>query len=79
MSENTQRDAILAWLEAGNGITQLDALHRFGCFRLGARIWELRIAGWNIESTMVKTATGKRVALYKMESEKDRLRRAVGL
>jgi len=75
----TQNEAILAWLETGSGITPLDALQRFGCFRLGARIFELRRMGWEIDSTMVKTVTGKRIALYKMKSEQDRIRRAVGL
>jgi hypothetical protein len=75
----TQNDAILAWLETGAGITPLDALHRFGCFRLGARIFDLRRRGWEIDSTMVKTVTGKRIALYKLKSEQERIRRAVGL
>ena len=49
----TQAKQILSALEAGEPVTALDALIRFGCFRLGARILELRKRGYPIETTIV--------------------------
>ncbi len=45
---------ILAYLETGRSITPLEALERFGCFRLGGRIFDLKEAGHNIETTMIE-------------------------
>lgn len=39
---SSQTAKIKAWLLEGKSITPLDALNLFGCFRLGARIWDLR-------------------------------------
>jgi hypothetical protein len=61
-----QTQAILAHLETGASLTPLEALDRFGCFRLGARCWELKMAGWPIVTEMVKLASGKRVASYRL-------------
>ena len=64
----TQTEAILSDLEQGKRITPLDALEDYGCFRLGARIWELRHDfGKSISRDMITTPTGKRVAQYYME------------
>jgi hypothetical protein len=60
----TQAGRILAHLRAGNRLTALDALESFGCFRLAARIHELRREGWQIEERTVETRGGKRVAEY---------------
>lgn len=58
--------AVLALLrDRPGGITSLDALDSVGSFRLGARIWELKAAGYAIESTLVTTETGKRVSRYR--------------
>ena len=50
---NSQSKNIIEWLERGNSITPILALEKFGCFRLGARIWDLRKMGYNIESKLV--------------------------
>lgn len=42
MTTETQSQQILAHLKAGRSITPIDALERFQCFRLGARIYEVR-------------------------------------
>lgn len=63
-SSPDQASKILAYLESGKRITPLDALQQFGCFRLGARIWELRKAGHQIERKMVKVGNGKSFASY---------------
>lgn len=53
---------------AGHAITPKEALEMFGCFRLGARIWELiHLEGYLIYKEMVKDPkTGKRYAQYSM-------------
>jgi len=55
MSQNTQ---ILEYLKQGNRITPIDALSKFGCFRLSGRILELRRLGHDIKTDMV--ALGKK-------------------
>ena len=39
---------ILTHLQMGKTLTQADAIRLFGCYRLGARILELREEGYNI-------------------------------
>ena len=48
----TQTDRILRHLREHGSITPLDALREFGCMRLGARIWDLKRAGYPIMKTM---------------------------
>lgn len=60
----TQTAQILAHLKTGRSITPIDALNRYGCFRLGARIYDLKQDGHNIYREMVETDSGKRVASY---------------
>lgn len=48
------------------GITALDALREAGCFRLAARISDLKAQGWDISSEMVTVESGKRVARYRL-------------
>jgi len=38
----SQNDRILGYLQEGNTITPLEALDLFGCFRLSARIHDLK-------------------------------------
>jgi hypothetical protein len=40
-----QREQILAHLKTGRPLTPLEALRRYGCMRLAARVEELRDAG----------------------------------
>ena len=44
----SQEESILRHLREGNSITPLDALEKFGCFRLSARIKHLRDKGHDI-------------------------------
>lgn len=66
----TQAGRILAYLREGNRLTALEALERFQCFRLAARIHELRREGWQIDEKTVETPSGKRIAEYSMEGER---------
>lgn len=71
---DTQAKQILDYLESGHSITPLDALRLFGCFRLSARIYELRAIGVEID-TGKKTVVGKDgkkkvVAEYSLKEKK---------
>lgn len=63
MSNRSQTQAIAAHFRAGRSITALAALRLYGCFRLAARVYELRQAGWAIQAR-AKVIGGKRVAEY---------------
>ena len=65
-SQNTQ---IINALIKGKRITPLDALDWFGCFRLSARISELKDVGWKIEKETVILKNVKRIARYYMDVE----------
>ena len=60
----SQNKEIRKYLESGNSLTPLDALSLFGCFRLGARIHDLKHKfGLNIKTEIVET-NNKRFAKY---------------
>lgn len=54
-----------SWLLRGYGITPLQALEKWGCMRLSARIKELRDAGFPIVTEATKQ-NGKSFARYRM-------------
>lgn len=58
----SQEKRILAYLKAGHTLTPLQALRKFGSFRLGARIHKLR-KRYLIKSRLVEV-NGRRVARY---------------
>ena len=64
--KETQFRMILNALKRGEKITPLDALKRFGCLQLPARIFEMKRAGYKIITRMVKTRSGKHIAQYEM-------------
>lgn len=61
-----QSKAILAHLQQGNTITGIEALNDFGCFRLPARILDLKDQGHKIISEMIKLPNNKRIARYSL-------------
>ena len=61
MSQNAQ---ILSALKNGERLTPLDALNRFGCFRLGARVYDLR-KSHDIRTEIINK-DGKRYAAYRL-------------
>lgn len=65
-STDSQTALIKGWLLNGRSITQLDALNLFGCFRLAARIADIREQGVNIMTEMI-TVNDKRIASYYLE------------
>ena len=58
----SQNDKVLSHLKRRGSITQLDAI-RFGCFRLAARILDLRGMGFQISSKL-ETKRKKTYARY---------------
>ena len=68
----SQSDAILEHLKAGNSITPVDALRDFGCFRLAARIDDLRQRGHDIE-TVTEKRNGKKYARYLLRETQQQL------
>ena len=53
-SARSQEALVLAALKDGEALTALDALHRFGCMRMSARIYKLRQAGHEIKDAWIK-------------------------
>lgn len=62
----TQTAQILAHLKRGRTLTAREALDEYQCFRLAARICDLKGAGHDISKRMVETPSGKHVAEYRM-------------
>lgn len=65
---DSQNARILNDLKAGKSITPIDGLNNYNCFRLGARICDLRRRGYEIRTEIIKN-NGKRYAKYTMEQK----------
>lgn len=63
-TSRSQTDLILEWMLAGNTITQLEALEKFGCSRLASRVSDIRAMGYLVYSDRIKLPNGKFVAQY---------------
>ena len=64
--KRSQSDRIIDYLATGRPLTPIVALRRFGTFRLGARVHELKQQGHRIESRLVKRGDAH-VAEYRLE------------
>ena len=64
---NSQNKQILDHLKRGIDITPMSALRLYGCFRLAARIHELRSDCHDIVTIKEPTEDGKYVARYKLQ------------
>ena len=64
----SQNKKILQHLKEGKAITSLDALKKYGCFRLSSRIFDLRNDGHAITTTNI-TKGGKTFAEYSLEGD----------
>lgn len=62
----SQADLVLEHMQVLGSITPIEALEDYGCFRLGARIWDLKRRGHNIASELVEGNDGKRFARYSL-------------
>lgn len=65
-----QNAQILRDLKIGLTITPLEALDKYGCFRLSARIFELKAQGWPIDCERRQLENGKIVGHYTMSLDK---------
>ena len=68
----SQNNMIIRYLKTHKrGLTQADAVERFGCYRLSARISDLREMGYDISTTMEtkknRYGTPVTYARYKLE------------
>ncbi len=61
----TQTDEVLAYIHRHGSITAYEAMNVLGCYRLAARISDLRKAGVDIESERV-TQDGSSFARYRL-------------
>ena len=67
MITESQNKRILEHLSLGRTITSLEALSLFQCFRLAARISDLKGKGHNVQSEMVQVGSNKKkVARYSL-------------
>ena len=66
MNTRTQESKIIDYLATGRSLTPLSALRRFGCFRLGARIYDLRQDGHKFTVKRVKCGHAV-VAEYRLQ------------
>jgi len=64
MSQNKQ---IANYLNKGKKLTPIDALNKFGCFRLAARIADLRNNGMSIVTKTIKLDNNKQIAQYSIK------------
>ena len=62
----TQSAKVLYHLENYGSLTAIEALELFACFRLAARINDLKEAGHNIQMEMKKMKNGKKIAVYSL-------------
>ena len=67
VQSGSQKDRILDYLMEGHSLTPLEALNLFGCFRLGARIADIKKMGYLVRTeTVHDRKTGKRYASYSL-------------
>ena len=67
MARQSQNAGILAALKEGAHITPMWALRRFGCFRLSARIADIRKMGYKVKTRIV-SRNRKNYAEYYLEA-----------
>lgn len=65
----SQCQKILEALQRGETLTPIDALRRFGCFRLTSRICDLKQRGVKIEKRWRTLKNGKMVMSYRLQKE----------
>ena len=67
----TQEQMVLSHLRTGLSISPLEALDKYGCFRLASVIFNLRAAGYEIQTldgASSRNGRTKHYAVYKLTS-----------
>jgi len=67
--KRSQCEFLAEYLDMYGSITPLEALTAFGCFRLSARIADLREDGYRIKTDI--NEDGKRYAVYRLQEDED--------
>jgi hypothetical protein len=67
----SQKDVLLKALQSGQSLTTLEALQQYGVMALSQRMTELQRAGYPVKSEMIDLPTGKRVARYSWEGQRE--------
>lgn len=62
----TQNQKIANYLNKGKSLTPIQALNKFNCFRLAARISDLRNDGMLIKTKIITVKKGVNVASYSL-------------
>jgi helix-turn-helix protein len=62
----TDTAAILRHLKTGKVLTTASTARLFKCYRLAARVYDLRRRGHRINSAMIKLKSGRRCAVYSL-------------
>ena len=71
----SQHNMVLDALLDGDSITPMDALDKYGCFRLAAVIYDIKKDGYKVKTTIVRNKlSGKRYAKYSLDNN-DNLRK----
>lgn len=60
----SQCQQIEAWMRAGNTLTVMEAIKRFGCYALSQRCTDLRRRRVPVKSVPITTRSGKRISMY---------------
>ena len=69
MKRETQKSKVKKHLESGQSITPIDALERYGCFRLAAIIHTLKNDyGMNIKTELIKNKYGTKYGKYTLNN-----------
>ena len=66
---SSQNAMILNFLESGGSLTPIEALEKFQCFRLAARMNDLRKKGHVIQTEILKDDNGKSYASYSIPKD----------
>lgn len=62
----TQTQNILEYMKSGHAITPIEALNKFGCLRLGARIFDIKRLGYDVITEIKQVGEHKHVAEYQL-------------
>ena len=78
MERVTQKSKVMSHLQSGQSITPIDALERYGCFRLAAIIHTLKHDyGMDIKTELIKNKYGTKYGKYtlaKLNEDEDKVR-----
>lgn len=70
-----QLDILRRHFDAGGTLTVAEALTQYGIYALSQRCGDLRSEGYPLDSRMIETPTGKRIAQYFKNGQLDLLAR----